>query len=399
LRVARVLLAMPDPDRQRQGLRELADHPPTSSAERLQAYRLLASAPYLPVPETAAFVGSLPLAADAPPDEFIARSDVLVRLKPEARAELVGAVVRRLRAGSQEAQAALCAWLNRHGAQADLLAAYTPEEANRQRAVLAHWLEAMAIAGQWTELQAALAASPPVEAWRIAALRAIASARLAQGDLSRENWRRAIDETAGNPYRIRELGDLAFRVGAEEEALDAYDRLTRHPLHRVIGYRRLQQVYLRARDATRLRALMAEWSAFAPDDPTPDATFCYLSALLRMDLDKAHRRASLLVDRFPTHLGHRATLAFVELRDSQPRQALERFERTRTDLRHAPPQPRLVYALVLEANGQQALALEFARQLPTDDLLPEEQELLRRVTGKERPAPATAPPSAGPPGR
>jgi predicted Zn-dependent protease len=200
-----------------------------------------------------------------------------------------------------------------------------------------------------------------------------------QTALAQEQWRRAFEEARGNAARILAIGDFALRLNDRDRAVEAYNLLLADDLHRLTAYRRLAQAYESARDTERMRVLMREWSARFPDDPLPDNAYSYLSALLRRDLDEARDRSARLLDRFPTRLGYRATRALLELRHGQPRNALQLFERTRFDLHNAAPQTRLIYGLVLDANGRRTQAQSVVQGLRPDRLLPEEQDLLRRL--------------------
>ena len=379
LRSARVLLAMPDPDRKREGLARLGALSQPTPDLRLRVLELLRQAPDLPPAETLALLDRWKGTQDVPFAEDLARTDLLVRLEPGRRAELISAVVRRHRLGSPEAQAALVTWLNRIGAQTELLAAYQREEALRQPAVLPAYYEALALSGRWTELQAATAGTPALEPAILDAFRTAVAVHLGQEELAREHWRRALDRAQDNPDRIQGLGELLVRLDCLPQALDAYDRLTRMPIYRATGYRLLAEAYRQARDAERLRTLMTEWASFAGDDPGPENAFCYLSALLRKDFVRAERRATALVERFPPQIGYRATLAFVLLRRGEAAAALDLFQRARADVSQASPETRLIYAATLDANDQHERALAIVRQLPRGDLLPEELEIVRRI--------------------
>lgn len=379
LRVARILLSLPNPERQSDGIQVLTNLSDFTPVERTEILRLLANAPALPVASVPNLVDRLAVPADASSEEYFLHANVRLRLNPGQREAITTEAVDRYRSGTPEYQADLCQWLNRIGAHQTVVDTFEFPYARRFPPILAAYLEALARAERWNDLEKATADGLPIEGWTLASLRAVAASKLHRQALADEQWRRAFDDVAYTPAKLRGLGDLALRLGATEQAVEAFQRLTRDRLHRVTGYRRLAQVYESRRDTERLRTTMREWSSLIPDDPMPENAFCYLSALTRRDVETAYPRAQKLLARQPNRLVYRTTLAFLELRRDQPRDALQLFQRGGFEPRDAGHQTRLVFALALDANGQSEAARDLVRNLDSDNLLPEERDLLRRL--------------------
>ena len=380
IRVARYLLAMPDSEKQREGFRRLAALPPLSPPDRLSVFQTLETAPSLPEPETSAFLDNLPALKAPSAADRIGQTDVRLRLTsdPKTREQRIAATLSTLRQGTPEEQLALCRWLVRIREHQALLGSYTLADATALPPILTAYLDALGQAERWEELQQAASQPLPVDPWILAAFRCGAAARLKQETLAQEHWRRALEAAHREPSRIQALGDIALRLGTRQRAIEAYNLLANDDLHRTAGYRRLARLYEEARDTESLRLLMREWAANAPDDPVPTARYAYLCALVRRNLDDAHARVLPLVERFPARAAYRSTLAFIEWRQDQPQAAFQRLDRARIDPGTS-PQFRLIQASILDANGQKATARDIARTIRPESLLPEEQDLLRKL--------------------
>jgi len=380
IRVARFLLAMPVADPQRDGFRRLASIPPLSALDRLSVFQALDAAASLPEPETSTFLDNLPPLPSPSAVDLLAQTDLRLRLAPDLkkREPWIEAAIHSLRQGSPEDQVALGRWLVRIREHNRLLDRYTLAEATALPPILPTYLDALGQAERWEGLQQAANHPLPIDPWILATYRSSAAARLKEDSLAQEHWRRAMDSARRDPARILAMGDIALRLGNRERAVEAYNLLANDDLHRTAGYRRLARVHEEARDTERLRILMREWAANAPADPAPTARYAYLCALVRRNLDDAHARMLPLVEKFPARAAYRSILAFIEWRQDQLQAALQRLDRARMDPGSS-PQFRLVHASILDANGQTATAREIARSIRPEALLPEEQELLRKL--------------------
>jgi tetratricopeptide (TPR) repeat protein len=379
IRTVRLLLLLPNEAHRREGFEILRglEHP--SPEERRGVLEILSEAVDAPPGAVQEVLDHLALPQEAPPSEHFLRAEIMARLSPVAAASWITNTVARFRNDTPERQAELGAWLNRIGESELLLKTYQLAEISRYPPILATYLEALARTGKWGDLQAAAASPLPLDDWLLDSLRSFAAARLGQDTMAKEHWRRALGNASSDPGRLRSLGDLAAKLGATDQAIEAFNRLTRDRLSRVTGYRRLAQVYERSRDTQRLRAVMREWSAHVPDDPVPDNAFCYLSGLMRRDVEVAHERARRLLDRLPGRIAHRTTVALLELQRDHPDVALQLFERIRAEIPRAALQTRVVYAAALAANGKSDLARELLEGVKVDALLPEEQQLVGRI--------------------
>lgn len=381
LRVARVLLSFPGTEPQQRGAELLASVRDVSGEDRIRALEVLSAAAAGAVPSVRPILAGIEPFPEPTATEFLLWADAQLRLRPQDREETLRRAIARLRHAPAADQAELCEWLNREGAHDRLLEIYTIEQAMISPPVLVNYLEALARAGRWQDLKDATVRSLPLEAWILDAFRAVAAERLGQDALAQEHWRRSFENVKGQSAKTRALGDLAQSLGAIPPAIRAYDDLTRDRLTRLVGYRRLAGLYERTGDTQRLRTLMREWSAHVPDDPVPENAYCYLSGLLRRDVEEAAQRATRLVERLPRRPNYRATLALLELRRDRPEEALRLYRRAALEPAAMSAQNRLVYAAVLHANGQSAEARTLVQGIDPSRLLPEERELFRLVVG------------------
>jgi tetratricopeptide (TPR) repeat protein len=381
LRSARILLNLPQPAKQLEGVELLLGIRDPNPRERLNIVHILAEAAAndsIP-PATRERLSQVPLPDNASVSERLLWAEAQIRLNPAERDAILQDSVARLRDGRPEEKTELAQWLSRLGAHEKLAETFPIEAAAEYAPLLAICLENLALARRWEDLQSAATPDRPLDRWRLNCLRAVAADRLGQSALAKEQWRRAFEDAGESPAKVRALGDLAFRLGAVNEAITAFDKLTQDRLNRVAGYRRLAAVFERTGQTERLRGIMREWSAHVPDDPTPENAFCYLSGLVRRDIDLAAERAHKLLERLPRRLAYRATAALLELRRDRPDVALQLFQRAPMDTGPLPPQVRLVYATVLRAHGDTEAARDMVKGLDPEKLLPQERSLLAQV--------------------
>lgn len=379
LRVAKILLFRGIPTEQIDALNILADVRNPSPLERINMLEMLSNAPTVPKRPALRFLDQTPPGSQATPVEFFLEAETRLRLAPDSRSNLVAQAIDRFAKGSPEQQADLCGWLARAGETTRVFELWRTEQAAQHPILFANYLEALTRAQRWTNLQAAVSTNAPIEAWQLEAYRATAAARLKQDQLADELWRRAFEQTAKHPVKLRGLGDYASRLGFTSQAIEAYESITKDRLHRASAFRRLAGIFERTRQTDRLRVNAQAWSASIPDDPQPELAFCYLSALLGLDTDLAHARATKLLQRQPSRLAYRTAVAYLEFRRNKPQDALAMLDRIRFDNPNIPAQTRLVYAILLEANGLPSRAKEMVEDVKPDALLPEEQENLRRI--------------------
>lgn len=381
LRIAQILLNLPDPASQKKGTDLLLSLENPTQPEMKLLLRVLAEARDLSEAGGRRLVTNIVLPESAAQEEFFLLADVRLRLLPEDREKIISEAIQRYARGTPIHKAGLCSWLNRTGEPNRVLELLGRGPVPEDPPLAMAYFEALALARHWKAIEDATNPTPPLEVWMLAALRAVAAENLGQASRGRDQWRRAFEDVAGSPNKARALGDLALKLNAVDRAIEAYQYLTRDRLTRVVGFRLLAQTFERLDDPQRLRAIMREWSAQVPDDPLPDNAFCYMSGLLQSDVDLAHERARKLHERLPRRLAYRTTLALLELRRNRPQAALQLFHGIRPEIDLRSPQARLVYAAVLNANGQTATARDLVQELRTRKFFPQEWELLQQIHG------------------
>lgn len=382
-RVARSLLAVPNPARQLEGFRQLAGRKPLSPAERLELYQTLLSVPSLPIAETKAFLDALPPISPSEASDLVGQTEVRLRLNPDpvTRERLFSEVIQGLRKGSSEDKVTLCRWLLRLRAPTRILDTFSLADSAATPVLLPFYLEALGLAQRWDELIRATDNPLNIDPWLFHTFRAAAGFQLKKESLGREHWRRALESTQNDPVRILAVGDIAHHLGVHDRAIEAFNIVDKSDLYRTAAYRRLAKVYEEIRDTERLRRLMFEWSVHSPYDPFPSSAYAYLCALVRRDLDDARSRIMQLTQAFPSRTGYRSTLAFIELRRDQPQAALQLLQRTSSEPSTS-SQTTLVRALVLDANGQTSAAKDLLRSLRLEALLPEELDLVQKLKAR-----------------
>lgn len=378
LRAARILLQMPAPEKKAQGLALLRSLSSLTPLQRLDALQMLTASPGLPRNETARALEALGDPADPSSAEYFLRATLRLRLDPANGEKIIQETIDRARGATPVFQSDLCVWLIQHGQQDRILAAYTVDEAMKSPAVLTNYLQALIHKNAWPEVQKLATASLPLDPWILEGFRALAAQNLNQGALAEEHWRRAFETAGASPARLRALGDLAFAQGADTAAIKAFTLLGEDKLHRGIGFLRLARVHQKRRDADALRSVMQSWAA-GSDHPLPEQTYCYLSALLGKDVEAALPRARALYDRMPQNLSYRATLAFLEFRRGNLKEAASLLSAASSNPATATAQSRLVEAVVLEASGETNRAREIAATIQGKTLLQQEQDILRRL--------------------
>jgi Tfp pilus assembly protein PilF len=112
-----------------------------------------------------------------------------------------------------------------------------------------------------------------------------------------------------------------------------------------------------------------------PTRPEPKNDWAYLNLLLNTHVDEAWNIAQSLVQANPQILAYRTTLALGYLRKNDSAGAAKVYEGLQIDWTTAPQSAKLIYALVLAANGKKDQAAAFAHTLNRPQLRAEESAL------------------------
>lgn len=113
-----------------------------------------------------------------------------------------------------------------------------------------------------------------------------------------------------------------------------------------------------------------------PDDAGMIHNFCYVSALRDQDTGEIVQEMQELVERYPAVPEFRATLALALLQNNQARLALDGLQSEEAAFELGSVQSKMIYALVMAANGDTGVAMNVANSLDFSRMLPAERDLL-----------------------
>jgi hypothetical protein len=132
-------------------------------------------------------------------------------------------------------------------------------------------------------------------------------------------------------------------------------------------------------DTRTLRDQVKEFAERFPNEFEPQNDLAYLDLLLNENVAAALELAGKFVKRFPDLLAYRTTLALANLRNADAVAARAVFAGIDTDWSAAKPGWYAVYAAVLAASGEHALANANARKINVSRLKPEERALIANL--------------------
>ena len=144
----------------------------------------------------------------------------------------------------------------------------------------------------------------------------------------------------------------------------------------LVGYTALLHVEAQHGTNDEILETLKQMEIDLPMQPEPKNDWAYLNLLLNTHVDEAWETAQSLVQANPQILAYRSTLALGYLRKNDPIGAAKVYEGLQIDWSTAPPSGKLIYALMLGANGKKDQAKAFVRVLDRSQLRTEELALL-----------------------
>jgi predicted Zn-dependent protease len=352
-----------------------------SDTNALEATLLLASAVRLN-PEEAASCAQRLLAHPARTlaHEFLA-FDLQLRANPANRDSVIEAARRRYPPLGDEALLQLGRWLNRNREFERVLGVLSASKAFTSQDFFLVHLDALAGLGRWADVESALTAkNVPLDPFNIAVYRVRVAKELGQADLVPLYWTQAHRRAAENPQSLLYLAQYAERIGATEEAIKAWRRLTSFPNTSRMAFLSLVRLIQQASpDLRTLRDTLRQMSEQFPDDPAPRNDWAYLSLLLGEDIEAARAAATALVQKQPNMLSYRITLALGHLRAGDRPAAAKLLQGFQIDWTATLPGWQAVHAAVLAANGQLEEAGRATKKIPISQLKPQEKALIQAL--------------------
>ncbi len=238
-------------------------------------------------------------------------------------------------------------------------------------------LDALAHTGDWTEVVHELADTHvPISQTLVFLYRARAAQAMGDPAGGKTNWDRARDAATTEPGMLDYLADYALKLGEYDEAEKTYARIAQSPVEAEAAYTALVKLVAAHGSAIDLLEVLRQMTAALPEKPEAENDWAYLSLLLNQNVKQAAKDARQLVAEHPEMLAYRSTLALAYLRQSDFSGARKVYEGQQIDWQAAPGSWKMVYAVVLAANGNQVGAQKFALTINRSQLTPEERILL-----------------------
>ena len=175
------------------------------------------------------------------------------------------------------------------------------------------------------------------------------------------------------------VAQYAERLGLRDDAAKAYRMLKgTNGAERVerAGWLGLILLAEQSGDTRKLRDQLREFVGRFPGEFEPQNDLAYLDLLLNENIAPSLESAAQRVKRFPDVLAYRTTLALAHLRNGDAAAARRVYGGIETDWSTAQPGWHAVYAAVLAASGEQALAGSHAREIHIARLKAEERVLI-----------------------
>lgn len=268
-------------------------------------------------------------------------------------------------------------WLNGQGLFEASLRLVSEEQAKERRDWLLIHLDALARTGQWVQAEAILR-SPrlPLEE----PLRELFLMRswLAREDARRAGlaWDRALAAAGMDLETLWTLAQYALRLGLNDFARGALERLARRPEGMQVAYGVLLELARQERDTVRLRELYERMRREFPADQAIRNDYAYLRLLLDREVEDARAEAEALVESDPRFLAFKVTLALGMLRSDEAERGARLLAGVPVNWREMPAPWRAVLAGCLHGFGQTKMAERVGEGIDPGTLLAEEAALL-----------------------
>ncbi len=321
-------------------------------------------------------LGHHPLASD---EQRLLGLTWALRFDPAHREQIVAGAVSTFRDGSPARLAVIARWLVQQQETRRALSLITAASAREDRELFLIYMDALAELGRWQDLQFLLAAKTPLPIEpTIRHLYQVRTAlALGHEEESRGHWA-AVRKSmvSAEPKTILYVAQYAERLGMRDDAAKAFRMLTGMSGSERTGYLGLILLAEQSGDTRKLRAQLKEFAGRFSGEFEPQNDLAYLDLLLNENIAPSLEGAAQRVKRFPDVLAYRTTLALGHLRNGDASAARAVYAGIATDWSTAQPGWHAVYAAVLAASGEQALATSHAREIHVARLKAEERALI-----------------------
>jgi len=288
------------------------------------------------------------------------------------------------RAGSNpRALGSIASWLRKHGRGDAVESWIASNDALKRDPTTAQMIRAdnLMARGAWVELDALLGGQKwgSMDFIREAALARVARARDQSND-SAKHWREATDAALGKLATARMLVELTSAWPEWSEQTGAFLwRASEHgPEYAVWALPELQRRAGEKRDSFALLRVTKAMQRLEPNSDPVRNNLAFYSLLLNVGTDSANQIADDLFAKYPADPAIVSTYALSLLLRKRPSEALAALERLPATVQESGPIAPY-YALALAKTGNTQRANEVLAHVRREQLLPEEEALLKQA--------------------
>ena len=374
--LAQMLAVMPDEKKQADAMDRIHELARTKDQVSLQALEVMARSSRLDVATqqwTLEHLLQHPLLDD---EGRFASWELEKRLSPQSAKTVMKEASDYFRSVDPTRKATAARWLYNQGQPELALDLAALPDARANEALFLVRLDALAFLNNWAEVKKELADNNvPLSQSLIYLYRARSAQELGDAAQSAADWGQARIAAETDPGMFPYLGKYAEKMGLYDEARKTYTQMAHNPDQAMAGYTALLQLEAQHGTSGELMDTLKEMMVNLPTQPEPKNDWAYLNLLLNTQVDEASKIAKSLVESDPRMLAYRTTLALACLRKNDPAGAQKVYDGLQIDWNTSPASGKLVYALVLIANGKKDQALALVHDLDRSQLRAEELEL------------------------
>lgn len=305
---------------------------------------------------------------------------VAVAMNPDAKSQIATALAKDFQSRPPAERLAVAKWLVARREHAPALSILPLDEAITERGAFVVWLDATALAGDWTGSLAALdRQDSPLLPHTTHLFRGLALKKLGKSAEAAASFQAAIAEAGDDPKKFAFA--TTYLLGINENALFE-SNLARVPEKPLLASHLLGTLYpaVKARGDAEFSLRILKVLTASPElsaRPELQNELAYQQILLGQPaaINVLGRR----VDENPNDLSSLAILAFHNLKSGREGTAMALFDRYGPDVdaRTLPPRILMIYSATLAANGKKDLALKIASLIPREAPSRQEAEFLR----------------------
>ena len=351
----------------------LKEHPNDS----MNVIQMLAAAPTLHRKELEDLLAVIEKQANATNNLNLVKIDVLARLSPEKKDELLAETIAAANQSPQQLLAT-ARYLNQKKEYGATIKLVKREDALASRDLFLVYADALAAVGYWLELQEIFENDKlPIDAVLTELYRARIATELKDVRRAARHWDQVHWKAGTNPEALTYVGEYAERIGEFQQAARAFRELTKDPRHARTAFAALIRLAERQGDTPELKNLIEAMAALYPNDSAPQNDLAYLNLLLKQDITGASAIAEELVKAEPGMLAYRTTLALSYLRRNQVDAAKKTYDGVTFEWGKALPGWQAVYIAVMGAAGETEVVKKLIPTIPLNRLKPQEKELIQ----------------------